>query len=76
MLCLNDLGHDKKTIYFYNKYIIDDLKKKTLQFRIFIIGLMDHLANLRTSSTNLLFHEQDLQAKADLEFLRNGPKKR
>ena len=50
MLCLNDLGHDKETIYFYNKYIIDDLKKKTLQFRIFIIGLMDHLANLRTSS--------------------------
>ena len=47
---LNDLGHDKETIYFYNKYVIDDLKKKTLQFRIFIIGLMDHLANLRTSS--------------------------
>ena len=49
-MCLNDLGHDKESIYFYNKYIIDDLKIKTLQFRIFIIGLMDHLANLRTSS--------------------------
>ena len=50
VLCSNDLGHDKESIYFYNKYIIDDLKKKTLQFIKFIIGLMDHLANLRTIS--------------------------
>ena len=28
VLCSNDLGHDKESIYFYNKYIIDNLKKR------------------------------------------------
>ena len=30
VLCSNDLGHDKDSIYFYNKYIIDDLKEKEI----------------------------------------------
>ena len=34
---------------------------------MFIIGLMNHLANSRTNFTNL-FHEQDHQVKADLNF--------
>ena len=27
VLCSNDLGHVKDSIYFYNKYFIDDLKE-------------------------------------------------
>ena len=34
---------------------------------MFIIGLMNHLANSRTNFTNL-FHEQDHQVKADWNF--------
>ena len=30
MYCLNNLGHDKDSIYIYNKYIIDDLKGKEI----------------------------------------------
>ena len=29
VLCLNNLGHDKDSIYFYNKYI-DHLKEKEI----------------------------------------------
>ena len=70
VLCSNDLGHDKDSIYFYNKYIIDNLREKEIPVKnvhYWSDGPSSQFKN-QFLFTNLLFHEQDHQAKADWNF--------
>ena len=66
-MCSNDLGHDKDSIYFWNKYIIDDLKENEIAVKnvhYWSDGPSNQFKN-QFLFTNLLFHEQDHQAKAN-----------
>ena len=70
VLCLNGLGHEKDSIYFCNKYIIDDLKEKEIavkNVRYQSDGPSSQFKN-QFLFTNLFFHKQDHQAKADWNF--------
>ena len=70
ILCSDDLTHDKNIIFFYNSYIINDLKSKGLIFD------MVHYWFDRPSSqfknqynfTNLLLHQKDHGMPADWNF--------
>ena len=70
VLCLNVLDHDKGSIYFYNKYIIDDLKEKEIAAKnvhYWSDGPSSQFKN-QFLFTNPLFHGQDHQAKTDWNF--------
>ena len=70
VLCSNDLGHDKVSIYFYNIYIIDNLKEKETAVKTvhyWSDGPSSQFKN-QFLFANLLFHEQDHQAIADCNF--------
>ena len=70
VLCSNDLGHDKDSVYFYNKFIINDLKAKKLQVskvHYWSDGPSSQFKN-QFNFTNLKFHEKDYQCMADWSF--------
>ena len=61
VLCSNDLTHDKNTIFFYNSYIINDLKSNRLIFDMvhyWTDGPSSQLKN-QYNFANLLLHQRD-----------------
>ena len=70
VLCSNDLTHDKNTIFFYNSYIINDLKSKDLIFDMvhyWSDGPSSQFKN-QHNFTNLLLHQKDHGMPADWNF--------
>ena len=70
VLCSDDLTHNKNTIFFYNSYIINDLKSKGLAFDMvhyWSDGPSSQFKN-QYNFTNLLLHEQDYGMPADWNF--------
>ena len=70
VLCSDDLGHDKNSIYFYNKFIIDDIRSKGAKVdtvHYWSDGLSSQFKN-QSNFTNLLFHEHDHPASVDWNF--------
>ena len=70
VLCSDDLGHDKNSIYFYNKFIIDDIRSKGAKVdtvNYWSDGPSSQFKN-QFNFTNLLFHEYDHHASADWNF--------
>ena len=58
VLCSDDLGHDKNSIYFYDKFIIDDIISKGAKVdtvHYWSDGPWSQLKN-QFNFTNLLFH--------------------
>ena len=69
VLCSDDLTHDKN-IFFYNSYIINDLKSEGLIFDIvhyWSDGLSSQFKN-QYNFTNLLLHQRDHGMPADWSF--------
>ena len=75
VLCSNDLGHDKDSIYFYNKYIIDDLKEKEIA-----VKNVHYWSDEPSSQFKNQFHKPvswaGSSSKSWLEFLCDCPWKR
>ena len=70
VLCSDDLGHDKNSIYFYNKFIIDDIRCKGAKVdtvHYWSDGPSSQFKN-QFNFTNLLFHKYDNHASADWNF--------
>ena len=70
ILCSDDLGHDKNSIYFYNKQIITDLQRKgvtTQHFHYWSDGPSSQFKN-KFNATNLKFHLHDYGISADWNF--------
>ena len=70
VLCSDDLTHDKNTIFFYNSYIINDLKSKGLIFDMvhyWSDGPSSQFKN-QYNFPNLLLHERDHGMPADWNF--------
>ena len=60
-LCSDDLTHDKNTIFFYNSYILNDLKSKELIFEMvhyWSHGPFSQFKN-QYNFTNFLLHPRD-----------------
>ena len=70
VFCLNVLDHDKGSIYFYNRYIIDDLKEKEIAVKNVHYWSDGPSSKFKKQFlfTNPLFHGQDHQAKTDWNF--------
>ena len=78
VLCSNELTHDKNTIFFYNSYIINDLKSKGLIFdmvRYWSDGPSSQFKN-QYNFTNLLLHQRDHGMPADWNFFVTSHRKR
>ena len=70
VLCSDDLTHDKNTIFFYNSYIINDLKSKGLIFDMvhyWSDGPSSQFKN-QYNFPNLLLHQRDHGMPADWNF--------
>ena len=77
VLCSDDLGHDKNSIYFYNKFIIDDIRSKGAKVdtvNYWSDGPSSQFKN-QFNFTNLLFHEYDHHASADWNFFATSHRK-
>ena len=73
----DDLTHDKNTIFFYNSYIINDLKSKGLIFDMvhyWSDGPSSQFKN-QYNFTNLLLHQKDHGMPADLNFFATSHSK-
>ena len=70
ILCSGDLGHDKNSIYFYNKQIIADLQQKgvtTQHIHYWSDGPSSQFKN-KFNATNLKFQLHDYGISADWNF--------
>ena len=61
VLCSNELNHDKNTIFFYNSYIINDLKSKRLIFNMVHYSYDGPSSQFKNqyNFTSLLLHQRD-----------------
>ena len=78
VLCSDDLGHDKNSIYFYNKFITDDIGSKGAKVdtvHYWSDGLSSQFKN-QFNFTNLLFHEYNHHASVDWNFFPTSHGKR
>ena len=77
VLCSNDLSHDKNTIFFYNSYIINDLKSKGLIFDMAHYWSDDPSSQFKNqyNFTHLLLHQRDHGMPADWNFITTSHRK-
>lgn len=73
----NQLEHDKQSVYVFNKKIIEDLKRRlpkdvvVQQIHYWTDGCGAQFKNKYTLS-NLLYHQQDFDCKADWNFFETA----
>ena len=64
------MGHDKDSIYYYNSYILKDLREKVVKFKkvhYWSDGPSNHSKN-QFVLTNLKFHKNNHEVAADWNF--------
>ena len=72
----DDLSHDKRSVYAFNKAILEEVRKITPVTKVhyWSDGEASQFKN-RYNLANILFHEQDFEAKATWSFFETGPLK-
>ena len=76
VLCSNDLTHDKNTIFFYNSYIINDLKNRLIfdMVHYWSDGPSSQLKN-QYNFVNLLLHQRDYGMPVNWNFYATSHRK-
>ena len=70
VLCSDDVGHDKNSVYFYNKFILNDLRSRGVlieKVHYWLDGPSSQFKN-QYAFTNLRFHQSDYGITADWNF--------
>ena len=78
VLCSDELNHDKNTIFFYNSYIINDLKSKRLIFHIVHYSSDGPSSQFKNqyNFTSLLLHQRDHGISVDWNFFMTSHMKK
>ena len=78
VLCFDEFNHDKNTNFFYNSYIINDLKSKRLIFNMVHYWSDGPSSKFKNwyNFTSLLLHQRDHGISVDWNFYMTSHRKR